>query len=105
MSLPILNAADPTTIPAKTYDRVWIEEIVISAPDPNGDANGRIRLRKYGVFDGVAELDPNGGQWISVENMLSKSEQDNELQTAISSLLAYIGKIGTENNIIATPIN
>lgn len=99
--LPILNAADPITIPAKTYDRIWIEEIIISAPDPNGDADGRIRLRKYGVFDGVAELDPNGGQWISVENMLSKSVEDTDLQNAINSLITYIAKIGQDRSIIA----
>ena len=29
--LPVLPAANPTVIPAKTYDRVWIEEIVIKA--------------------------------------------------------------------------
>ena len=56
MSLPILNAVEPTVIPAKTYDRVWVEEIVIRAPDPNGDVVGEVKLHKYGMFDGVAEL-------------------------------------------------
>ena len=98
--LPILNAADPTIIPAKTYDRVWIEEIVIRAPDPNGDANGEVKLHKYGIFDGVAELDPNGGRWIRVDNMLSKANDDSDLQTAITALLSYVAKLGIENNII-----
>jgi len=101
MSLPILNAVDPTVIPAKTYDRVWVEEIVIRAPDPNGDVNGEVKLHKYGLFDGVAELDPNGGQWIRVDNMLAKSSEDADLQAAISALLAYVGKVGVENNIIS----
>jgi len=99
--LPILNAVDPTVIPAKTYDRVWVEEIVIRAPDPNGDVNGEVKLHKYGLFDGVAELDPNGGQWIRVDNMLAKSSEDADLKAAISALLAYVGKIGAENKIIS----
>jgi hypothetical protein len=105
MSLPILNAVDPTVIPAKTYDRVWVEEIVIRAPDPNGDVVGEVKLRKYGMFDGVAELEPGNGQWIRVENMLAKSAEDSDLQTAMNALLAYVGKIGVENNIVAIPNN
>lgn len=99
--LPILNAVDPTIIPAKTYDRIWVEEIVIRAPDPNGDVTGEVKLHKYGMFNGVAEFEPNGGHWIRVENMLNKADSDSDLQVAMSALLAYVGKIGVENNIIA----
>ena len=70
MSLPVLPAASPTTIPAKVYDRVWVEEIAIKGPDPNGEISGEVKLHKYGMFDGVAELEPDGGQWIRIENML-----------------------------------
>lgn len=101
MSLPILNAVEPTVIPAKTYDRVWVEEIVIRAPDPNGDAVGEVKLHKYGMFDGIAELEPGNGKWIRVENMLAKSVEDTDLQTAMTALLAYVGKIGVENNIVS----
>lgn len=101
MSLLILNAVEPTVIPAKIYDRIWIEEIAIRAPDPNGDAIGEVKLRKYGVFDGVAELEPGNGQWIRVENMLAKSSEDNDLAIVMSALLTYIGKIGVENNVVA----
>jgi hypothetical protein len=99
-NLPIFNAVDPAVIPAKTYDRVWIEEIVIRAPDPNGDVTGEVKLRKYGMVDGAAELEPGNGQWIRVENMLAKSTEDTDLQTAMSALLAYVGKLGIQNNII-----
>jgi hypothetical protein len=101
-SLPVLYANNPTTIPAKTYDRVWIEEIIIRAPDPNGDVNGEVKLHKYGVFDGAAELDPNGGNWIRLENLLSLSETDIDLQNAMNSLTTYIAKIGQDQSIIAT---
>lgn len=100
-NLPILNAVEPTVIPAKTYDRIWVEEIVIRAPDPNGDVVGEVKLHKYGMFNGIAELEPGNGQWIRVNNMLAKSIADTDLQTAMAALLAYVGKIGVENNIIS----
>jgi hypothetical protein len=101
--LPILNAVDPAVIPAKTYDRVWIEEIVIRAPDPNGDVTGEVKLHKYGMFDGVAELEPGNGQWVRVDNMLEKSETDANLQAAMTGLIGYVMQLGAENNIITPP--
>jgi hypothetical protein len=32
--------------------------------------------------------------------MLAKSTEDTDLQTAMSALLAYVGKLGIQNNII-----
>ena len=101
--LPTLNAVDPAVIPAKTYDRVWIEEIVIRAPDPNGDVTGEVKLHKYGMFDNVAELEPGNGQWVRVENMLEKSETDANLQAAMTGLIGYVMQLGAENNIITPP--
>lgn len=98
--LPILNAAEPTEIPAKVYDRVWVSEVIIRAPDPNQDIIGEVKLHKYGMFDGKAELDPNGGQWIRVDSMLAKSEEDADLQAAMSGIIAYVAKLGAENNVV-----
>ena len=41
--LPILNAKEPTVIPEKTYNRVWVEEVAIKAPDPNGEVIGEVK--------------------------------------------------------------
>lgn len=101
-NLPIFSASEPNTIPAKVYDKIWIEEIVIKAPDPNGDAVGEVKLHKYGVFDGVAELDPHDGKWITIQNLLVESDNDQDLANALSYLLTYIQKLGQSNNIIAT---
>ena len=101
--LPILDAVNPEVIPAKTYDRVWIEEVVIKAPDPNGDISGEVKLHKYGMFNDVAEFSPEGGQWVRVENMLEKSESDVALQAAMSALIAYVTQLGVENNVINPP--
>ena len=110
--LPILNAADPSEIPAKVYDRVWVEEVIISAPDPNSDITGEVKLHKYGMFPSVdeegneievAELDPQGGHWIRVANMLEKADTDANLQAAMTGIIGYVAQLGMENNKISTP--
>jgi hypothetical protein len=102
MSLPILSAASPTSIPAKVYDRIWIEDITIKGADPNGEISGAVKLRKYGMFDGVAELDPNYEKWITIPNMLEVSATDTDLAAAMGSLIAYVNKLGQENDIISS---
>lgn len=102
-NLPILNAVNPTVIPAKEYDRIWIEEIIIRGPNPNMDVIGEVKLHKYGIFNGVAELEPGNGEWVRVENMLEKSQIDSDLQSAMISLISYVTKLGIENNIITPP--
>lgn len=101
--LPILDAVNPDSIPAKTYDRVWIEEVVIRGPDPNNDICGEVKLRKYGMFDGVAEFAPGNGQWIRVDNMLEKAEASASLQAAMAGIIAYVTELGVENNVINPP--
>lgn len=101
--LPILTATNPETIPAKTYDRVWIEEVVIRAPDPNGDFLGEVKLRKYGMFDGIAEFEPGNGQWIRVENILEQSNSNETLQTAMNALITYVAQLAVENSIVSAP--
>lgn len=81
---------------------MWVEEIVIRGADPNKDIVGEVKLRKYGVFEGIAELEPSNGSWIRVDNMLAKGDNDPDLQTAITALLAYINKLGIANNIISS---
>ena len=69
MSIPVLSAADPVTIPATVYDKVWVEEVVISAPDPNGEVTARVRLRRFAAVEGRAELEPAAGQWLEVRDV------------------------------------
>jgi hypothetical protein len=101
--LPILDAVNPEVIPAKTYDRVWIEEVVIRGPDPNLDISGEVKLRKYGMFDGVAEFEPGNGQWIRVSNMLEKAQESPSLQAAMAGIIAYVAELGIENEVISPP--
>jgi hypothetical protein len=103
--LPNLVPVEVSVIPAKTYDKLWVEEIIISAATLGGEATARVRLKKFGVFNGVAEYMPGDqGTWLVIDNLLSKSEQDSDLANIVQSLLLYIGKAGAEQGVIA-PIN
>lgn len=101
MSIPVLSAADPVTIPATVYDKVWVEEVVISAPDPNGKVTARVRLRRFGVVAGKAELEPAAGQWLEVPDVLAGAETDADLAAVVGSLMAYVAKIGVEQGVVA----
>jgi hypothetical protein len=101
MSIPILQAAEPLTVPAKVYDKVWVEEVVIDAPDPNGDVSARVKLRRFAVVGGVAELEPEQGQWIEVRDVLSGSQADPDLAAVVQSLMTYVGKIGIEAGVVS----
>lgn len=102
MSIPVLSAADPLTVPAKLYDRIWIEEVVISAPDPNADASARVRLRRYAMVGDVAELEQEPGRWVEVRDVLSGAAADPDLAAVVSALMAYVAKIGVEAGVVAS---
>ena len=103
--LPNLVPATVSIVPEKIYDKLWVEEIIISAGTLGGEATARVRLKKFGVFDGVAEYMPGDeGIRLTIDNLLSKSEQDSDLANIVQSLLLYIGKAGAEQGVIA-PIN
>lgn len=103
MAITTLQAAAPAYIPAKTYDKIWVEEVIIYAPDPNGEASARVRLRKFSVVDGVAELEPDPGTWLQINNILSDSETDADLSQVVTSLMAYIAKVGIAQGVISAP--
>ena len=101
MTIPVLESATPVTVPAKVFDKLWVEEVVISAPDPNGDASARVRVRRFCTTDGLAELEPEQGQWIEIKDVLSGSATDPDLAAVVGSLMTYIAKIGTEQGVVA----
>jgi len=114
-NLPIFPANETSTIPAKVYDKIWVKEIVIKAPDPNGEAFGEVKLSKYGMID-TGEVDGEGNPivkaemwpdsndiWLRVDNMLTTADSDADLDTALQALLGYVYKLGVANGIITNP--
>jgi len=102
MPIPTLLAASPTSINA-TYDKIWVEEIVISAPTLGGDATARVRLRKFRSTDDGGEFAPDAGEWLQVDSLLAGAESDPDLAAVVTSLMAYVAKVGVEQGVIAPP--
>jgi hypothetical protein len=97
MSLPLLMAQTPLTVPATTYDRIWVELIEISAPSPSADANAYVRLRRFGIRDGEVVTDPESLR-LEVPNILASSDPD--LAAVVTGIMNYIAKIGAADGII-----
>ena len=102
MAIDTLFAASPHVINA-TYDKVWVSEIVISAPDLGGDAQARVLLRKFRSTESGAEFSPEAGEWITVDSIIAGAESDPDLAAAVGSLMAYVAKKGIEAGVVAPP--
>jgi hypothetical protein len=102
MSIDTLFAQTPTVINA-TYDKVWVSEIVIAAPNLGGDAQARVLLRKFRSTESGAEFSPEPGEWLQVDSLLAGAESDPDLAAVVGSLMAYVAKIGIQQGVIAPP--
>ena len=101
MAIETLFAQTPTVINA-TFDKMWIEEIVISAPDIGGDADARVKLRKFRSTDNGAEFSPDAGEWLEISGILSGAEADPDLAAVVQSLMNYVAKKGRESGLVAS---
>lgn len=102
MPVDTLPAASPITVPAKVFDKVWVEEITISAPDPNADASARVRMRLYAEENGVRAL-LDRVYSIQMDNLLASAASDPELDAAVTAIMAYVGKVAVQEGIVAPP--
>lgn len=100
MNLPTLIAASPTEINA-VYDKYWVSEVIVSAPQIGGEATARVLLTKFRTVGQEVEPSPGQGTWITVNDLLSASEADADLAAAVGSLMAAIQKVGRERGEIA----
>lgn len=104
MPVPTLSAAAPVTI-NKTFDKVWVQEVIVSANDPNADASARVCLRLFANStdeDGnvTRELAPEP-IWMEVNDLLASAADDEELDAVVSGLMAYIARVAVERGIVA----
>lgn len=102
MPIETLPAASPVTVPAKVFDKVWVEEIIISAPDANADASAIVRLRLFAEEDGVKTLLPSI-YTVRVESLLATAPTDPELDAAVTALMTYVAKVAIQEGIVAAP--
>jgi hypothetical protein len=94
-------SADPLVVPARVYDRVWVELIEIAAPSPSGDAMASIRLRRFCLDEqGTVHVEPDS-QRITVGDLLATADTDADLAAAVSAIMGYVAKVGVEQGVVA----
>ena len=98
--IPTLFAAEPLSISA-TYGKLWLREVVISAPVVGGEAEARVMLTRFRTTaDGVEEA-PAEPIRIHVTDLLAGAEADADLAAAVGALMAYVAKVGREQGVVA----
>jgi hypothetical protein len=98
--IPTLYASEPLSISA-TYEKLWVREIVISSPTVGGEAEARVTLVRFRTTaDGVEEA-PAEPVRLHVRDLLAGADSDPDLAAAVGALMAYVGKVGIEQGVIA----
>lgn len=103
MSIPVLVASQPTEVPAKVFDKWWVQTILIQAPNPNGDAAANVVLQKFRTDEnGAAELSQETVN-LAVPGLLSAAATDPELALVVGGLLNYVMKVGQQQGVVYVP--
>ena len=97
--IPTLFSSEPLSISA-TYDRLWVREIVVSSPT-GGEAEARVTLVRFRSTDDGVEEAPAEPVRLHVRDLLAGADSDPDLAAAVGALMAYVGKVGIEQGVIA----
>jgi hypothetical protein len=96
MPIETIVASEPTSIPAKVYDKWWVSNIGIHAPNVNGDANAMVTLTKFrDLPDGTKEASDERVNF-RIEKILEKAQTDANLAAVVESLMSYVVAKATE---------
>jgi hypothetical protein len=101
-AIPTLYLAEPLEISA-TYDKVWVREIVISAPIVGGEAEARVSLARYRLTDDGVEEAPAEPLRLHLRDLLAGADADPDLAAVVESLMKYVAKAGVAEGVIAPP--
>jgi hypothetical protein len=97
--IPTLYASEPLAISA-TYDRLWVREIVVSSVT-GGEAEARVTLVRFRSTETGVEEAPAEPIRLHVRDLLAGADSDPDLAAAVGALMAYVGKVGIEQGVIA----
>ena len=100
--IPTLYAAEPLAISA-TYDKCWLREVVISAPQIGGDAEARVMLTRFRTTDDGVEEAPAEPLRLHLTDLLAGADADPDLAAVVTALMRYVAKAGIAEGIIAAP--
>jgi len=100
--IPTLYAAEPLAISA-TYGKLWLREVVISAPVVGGEAEARVMLTRFRTTDTGVEEAPAEPLRLHLKDLIAGADADADLAAALTAIMAYVAKAGVEQGVIAPP--
>ena len=102
--IPTLYTSPDATVSINAvYDRIWLREVVISAPQIGGEAEARVMLTRFRTTaDGVEEA-PAEPLRLHLTDLLAGADADPDLAAVVESLMKYVAKAGIAEGLIAPP--
>jgi len=102
--IPVLYTSPDATVSINAvYDRIWLREVVISAPVVGGEAEARVMLARYRLTDDGVEEAPAEPLRLHLRDLLAGADADPDLAAALSAIMNYVAKAGIEQGVIAAP--
>ena len=102
--IPVLYTSPDATVSINAvYDRVWLRECVISAPQIGGEAEARVMLARYRVTEEGVEEAPAEPLRLHLRDLLSGADADPDLAAVVTALMNYVAKAGIAEGVIAGP--
>lgn len=103
--ISVIETADPKVVPAQleqTYDKYYVEMLVIRSPDPGGNKHTLDATLRLGRKDGNTwTFDPSEPpKKISIPNVFAVAAESPEAAAALGFILAALQKYGREQNIL-----
>jgi len=101
-NIPTLYAAEPLAISA-TYQKLWLREVVISAPVVGGEAEARVMLTRFRTTEDGVEEAPAEPLRLHLRDLLAGADADADLAAALTAIMNYVAKAGIAEGVIAAP--
>ena len=102
--IPTLYTSPDATVSINAvFDRIWLREVVISAPQIGGEAEARVMLTRFRTTaDGVEEA-PAEPLRLHLKDLLAGADADPDLAAVVTALMRYVAKAGIAEGLIAAP--
>jgi len=102
--IPVLYCSPETVVrPTGVYDRIWLREVVISAPQIGGEAEARVMLTRFRTTETGVEEAPAEPLRLHLTDLLAGADADPDLAAVVESLMKYVAKAGIAEGLIAAP--
>jgi len=89
-AIPLDTPEVVPAVPEKTYDLLWLSQVVIMANDPNRTVRVQGKIDKGRILeDGKTwELKPGGSTDVVINDFFAEAEKDPELATIMGMILS-----------------